>query len=120
TAIDLVAPAGFQTAAARESERLLRAAHSSVLAARAQVRPQIVHNVARVDRLLDYWQAGLFRVLWLIVPPESLVRTWRFQALVVSRFLTDASLQMLLYGALIATARGGGGALDAAVLGVAS
>lgn len=54
------------------------------------------------------------------MPPGSLVRTWRFQALVVSRFLTDVAMQMLLYGALIATAREGGGALDAAVLGVAS
>lgn len=124
TALDVVvgtvAPGEVQATAAREGERLVRAAQSTMLTARAQLRPQIVHNAARVDRLLDYWQAGLFRILWLIVPPEALVRTWRFQALVVSRFLTDIALQMLLYGALIATARGGGGALDAAALGVAS
>ncbi len=103
----------------REAARLVEAARSTVMGAAGELRPQVVRNVARLNRAIDYWQAGLFRVLWLIVPPESLLRRWRFQALVVSRFLTDIALQALLYGALIATARGGGTALDAAGLGVA-
>ncbi|MQC18930.1 MAG: hypothetical protein DWG80_07635, partial [Chloroflexi bacterium] len=103
----------------REAARLVETARFTVVVAAAELRPQVVRNVARLNRVIDYWQAGLFRVLWLIVPPESLLRRWRFQALVVSRFLTDVALQALLYGALIATARGGGTALDAAGLGVA-
>ena len=103
----------------REAARLVETARFTVVVAAGEVRPQVVRNVARLNRVIDYWQAGLFRVLWLIVPPESLLRRWRFQALVVSRFLTDIALQALLYGALIATARGGGTALDAAGLGVA-
>lgn len=119
SAVDAMTPDDVQEAYARETERLLRTAQSAVVGARSQLRPQIIRNIARLDRVLDYWQAGLFRVLWFILPPESLLRTWRFQALVVSRFFTDVALQLLLYGALISTARGGGGTLDAAGLGVA-
>lgn len=119
SAVGAVTPDEVQEAYARETERLLRTAQSAVMGARSQLRPQIIRNIARLDRVLDYWQAGLFRVLWFILPPESLLRTWRFQALVVSRFFTDVALQLLLYGALISTARGGGGTLDAAGLGVA-
>jgi len=129
-AIDLITPEvvqrGSQRASrtavdttTREATRLVEAARLTVVLAAGSLRPQVVRNVARLNRVIDYWQAGLFRVLWLIVPPESLVRRWRFQALLVSRFLTDVALQALLYGALIATARGGGNALDAAGLGVA-
>jgi len=136
-AIDLVTPEGVQRASqratrrasrsamtttantTREAAHLVELARLSVVLAAGDLRPQVVRNVARLNRMIDYWQAGLFRVLWLIVPPESLLRRWRFQALVVSRFLTDIALQALLYGALIATARGGGSALDAAGLGVA-
>jgi len=129
-AIDLVTPGVVQRASlrasrtavdttTREATRLIEAARLSVVLAAGGLRPQVIRNVARLNRVLDYWQAGLFRVLWFIVPPESLLRRWRFQALLVSRFLTDVALQALLYGALIATARGGGSALDAAGLGVA-
>ncbi|MCA9847711.1 MAG: MFS transporter [Dehalococcoidia bacterium] len=133
-AIDLVTPEPVQRASSRASRgavratsrtnrevaRLVETARSGVVLAADEVRPQLIRNAARLNRVLDYWQAGLFRVLWLIVPPESLLRRWRFQALLVSRFFTDVALQALLYGALVATARGGGTALDAAVLGVAA
>lgn len=130
-AIDLVAPAPIQRASSRASRgavrltnrevaRLVETARSTIVIAADEVRPQLIRGAARVNRILDYWQAGMFRVLWLIVPPESLLRRWRFQALLVSRFLTDVALQALLYGALVATARGGGSAFDAAVLGVAA
>lgn len=136
-AIDLVAPEGVQRGVQRSARRasrtavtttanrtreaahLVKLARMSVVLAAGDLRPQVVRNVARLNRVIDYWQAGLFRVLWLVLPPESLLRRWRFQALIVSRFLTDIALQALLYGALIATARGGGTALDAAGLGVA-
>ena len=133
-AIDLVTPEPVQRASSRASRgaarvttrtnrevaRVVETARSGVVLAADEVRPQLIRNAARLNRVLDYWQAGLFRVLWLIVPPESLLRRWRFQALLVSRFFTDVALQALLYGALVATARGGGSALDAAVLGVAA
>lgn len=130
-AIDLVAPAPIQRVSSRASRgavrltnrevaRLVETARSTIVIAADEVRPQLIRGAARVNRILDYWQAGMFRVLWLIVPPESLLRRWRFQALLVSRFLTDVALQALLYGALVATARGGGSAFDAAVLGVAA
>ena len=71
----------------------------------------------RIDRALDRGQARVFRVLWFWLPPGSVARNPRFQALLASRFVTDVAINALLYGALIATAREGGGALRAGVLG---
>ena len=69
--------------------------------------------------MLDHGQRQLFRVLWFTVPPGSLLWDLHFQALLVSRFLTDVALQALLYGTLIAVVRRGGGAFDAALVGTA-
>lgn len=76
-------------------------------------------SIQRLDRVLDRGQSRLFRVLWFWLPPTSVARAPRFQQLLASRFLTDVALQLLLYGVLIAVARRGGGASDAALIGVA-
>ncbi len=73
----------------------------------------------RIDRAIGRGQARVFRVLWFRVPPGSVAWNVNFQALLASRFLSDIALQALLYGALIASARAGGGALDAALIGTA-
>ncbi|MGE3961205.1 MAG: MFS transporter [Dehalococcoidia bacterium] len=130
-AIDLVTPAPVQRVSSRasrgavrvtnrEAARVVGVARTTVVLAAGEVRPQLVRNAARLNRVLDYWQAGLFRLLWLVVPPGALLRQWRFQALLVSRFFTDIALQALLFGALVETARSGGSALDASLLGVAA
>ena len=54
-----------------------------------------------------------------MVPPSSIARNPSFQALLASRFLSDLALQALLFGVLIASARGGGSAFEAAMIGVA-
>jgi Na+/melibiose symporter-like transporter len=54
-----------------------------------------------------------------MLPSGSVAWNLQFQALLASRFLSDVAVQALLYGALIATARGGGDELDAALLGAA-
>ena len=73
----------------------------------------------RLDEAVDRGQASVFRVLWFWLPSGSVARDRQFQQLLASRFLTDIALQALLYGALIVTARTGGGAIDAALLGSA-
>jgi hypothetical protein len=73
----------------------------------------------RLDQAIDRGQAHAFRVLWFWMPAGSVARNPQFQALLASRFLADMAQQALLFGALIATARGGGGALEAGVLGAA-
>ena len=77
------------------------------------------HSVRRLDRAIGRGQARVFRVLWFRVPPGSVARNVNFQALMASRFLSDIALQSLLYGVLIQTARGGGSAFDAALVGAA-
>jgi MFS family permease len=72
------------------------------------------------DALLDHGQARAFRFLWFFLPEPAVASDHRFQALLVSRFLSDAGQQALAYGALIAVVRGGGTAFDAALLGVAA
>ena len=74
----------------------------------------------RADSLLDHGQRHAFRFLWFFLPEPSVVKDLRFQALLVSRFLSDAGQQGLAYGALIAVVRGGGSAFDAALIGVAA
>ena len=73
----------------------------------------------RLDAAVDRGQARVFRVLWFWLPPGSVARDLQFQQLLASRFFSDIALQALLYGTLIATARAGGSATDAALLGTA-
>ena len=65
-------------------------------------------------------QHRAFRLLWFFLPEPSVGRDLRFQAVIVSRFLSDAGQQALAYGALIAVVRDGGTAFDAALVGVAA
>jgi MFS family permease len=76
-------------------------------------------EIARLDAGIDAGQRRLFRVLWFMVPPGSVVWNLQFQALLASRFLSDVALQALLYSVLIDRARSGGGAVDAALIGSA-
>ncbi len=76
-------------------------------------------EIARLDAGLDAGQRRLFRVLWFMVPPGSVVWNLQFQALLASRFLSDVALQALLYSVLIDRARADGGAVDAALIGAA-
>lgn len=76
-------------------------------------------GVQRLDHVVDRGQARVFRVLWFMVPSGSVARNVEFQQLLASRFTTDIALQALLYGALIASAIGGGTAVEAALLGTA-
>lgn len=105
--------------ASRDAERLVRQAGGLLRQASASTRPHLIRNAARVDMALDSGQRRLFRVLWFTVPPGSVAWDIHFQALLVSRFLTDIALQALLYGTLIAVVRRGGGAFDAALVGTA-
>ena len=79
----------------------------------------IRREIARTAAGLDAGQRRVFRVLWFMVPPGSVVWNVQFQALLASRFLSDVALQALLYSVLIDRARSGGGAVDAALVGVA-
>jgi Na+/melibiose symporter-like transporter len=72
------------------------------------------------DRILDEAQRHVFRVLWLFLPEPEIARNLRFQHLLASRFFSDAGQQAVLFGALVAVARGGGSALEVAAVGVAS
>jgi MFS family permease len=105
--------------AGREADRLLTEAGSRLRQASAAARPALVRQAARLDRALDRGQRHLFRILWFTVPPGSVAWDLHFQALVVSRFLTDVAMQALLYGTLIAVVRRDGDALDAALIGTA-
>lgn len=75
---------------------------------------------ARADAILDHGQRRVFRLLWFFLPDTSIARDARFQQVVASRFFSDAGQQALLYGALVAVVRGGGSAIDAALIGVAA
>lgn len=79
----------------------------------------IRREIARTAAGLDAGQRRVFRVLWFMVPPGSVVWNVQFQALLASRFLSDVAVQALLYSVLIDRARSGGGAVDAALIGVA-
>jgi len=73
----------------------------------------------RFDNAVSRGQDRLFRVLWFAVPPQSVARNLDFQALLASRFFADMALQALYYAALIASARAGDQAIQAAIIGVA-
>ncbi|HIE84560.1 MAG TPA: MFS transporter [Dehalococcoidia bacterium] len=72
----------------------------------------------RIDTAIDIGQAKLFRVLWFALPPQSIARNLGFQALLVSRFLSDIALQALLFAALINSAQNQGDEGDAALIGI--
>ncbi len=72
------------------------------------------------DRVLDTAQRQVFRLLWLFLPEPAIARDLRFEHLLASRFLSDAGQQALVFGALVAVARGGGSALEVALVGVAA
>ena len=72
----------------------------------------------RIDTAIDSGQAKLFRVLWFALPPQSIARNLGFQALLVSRFLSDIALQALLFAALINSAQNQGDEGDAALIGI--
>jgi MFS family permease len=74
----------------------------------------------RADGLLDRGQHHVFRLFWFFLPETSIARRPGFQAIMASRFLSDAGQQSLAYGALIAVVRGGGSAFEAALVGVAA
>ncbi|MCH8815014.1 MAG: MFS transporter [Chloroflexi bacterium] len=74
---------------------------------------------AGADRILDEAQRHVFRFLWLFLPEPEIARNLRFQHLLASRFLSDAGQQSVVFGALIAVARGGGSAIEVASVGVA-
>jgi hypothetical protein len=72
------------------------------------------------DRVLDEAQGRVFRVLWFFLPEPAIARDLRFEHLLASRFLSDAGQQAILFGALVSVARGGGSALEVALVGVAA
>ena len=72
----------------------------------------------RIDTAIDTGQAKLFRVLWFALPPQSIARDLGFQALLISRFLSDIALQALLFAALINSAQNQGNESDAALIGI--
>ena len=102
-----------------EADRLMDRATEQLRAMRGAVRPGFVRGLAFVDASLDRGQARLFRILWFRLPPGSIARNPHFEALLLSRLFADIAMQALLYGALIATARSGDGALGAALVGTA-
>jgi len=84
-------------------------------------RPRIVDQAGfRADAMLDEAQSRVFRVLWLFVPEPAIARDLRFEHLLASRFLSDAGQQAILFGALVSVARGGGSALEVALVGVSA
>ena len=72
----------------------------------------------RIDTAIDTGQATLFRILWFALPPQSIARDLGFQALLISRFLSDIALQALLFAALINSAQSQGNEADAALIGI--
>ncbi len=70
--------------------------------------------------MLDVAQDRVFHYLWLFVPQPAIARDLRFQHLLASRFLSEAGQQSLLFGALVSVARGGGSALEVALIGVSA
>lgn len=110
---------GHARVAARETDGYVRRAVRVLRRASDSTRPHLIRQAARIDRAMNRGQRRLFRILWFTVPPGSLVFDVHFQALIVSRFLTDMALQALLYGTLIAVVLRGGTPFDAALVGTA-
>ncbi len=72
------------------------------------------------DRVLDSAQGQVFRLLWFFLPEPAIARDLRFQHLLLSRFLSEAAQQSLIFGSLVAVTREGGSPLGVAVVGVAA
>jgi hypothetical protein len=72
------------------------------------------------DRVLDTAQGQVFRLLWLFLPEPDVARNLWFQHLLLSRSLTEAAQQALVFGATVSVARSGGSALEVALVGVAA
>lgn len=83
-------------------------------------RRTVMNAGHQVDQILDVAQAKVFRLLWLFLPEPAVARDLRLQHLLASRFLSDAAQQSLSFGALVGVARGGGSALEVALVGVAA
>lgn len=83
-------------------------------------RSIVVGAGGQADRVLDEAQRHVFRFLWWFLPEPEVARSLRFQHLLTSRFLSDAGQQAIVFGALVAVARGGGSALEVALVGVAA
>ena len=71
------------------------------------------------DRFVDHGQHHVFRLIWVFLPEPEIARDPHVRQLMVSRFLSEAGQQALTYGVLISVVRGGGNALDAALVGIA-
>src|SRR5438093_5321175 len=72
------------------------------------------------DHVLDVAQARVFRLLWFFLPEPDIAKNLRFEHVLASRFLSDAGQRALLFGALVAVVRGGGSALEAALVGASA
>ena len=84
-------------------------------------RPRFVDGAGyRTDAVLDHAQRRVFRFLWTFVPEPEIAGDIRFEHLLASRFLSDAGQQSILFGALVSVARGGGSALEVALVGVSA
>jgi len=70
--------------------------------------------------MIDHAQDRVFHFLWLFVPQPKIAEDLRFQHLLASRFLSEAGQQSVLFGALVSVARGGGSALEVALIGVSA
>jgi MFS family permease len=60
----------------------------------------------------------VFRLFWFFLPETSLLREFRFQLVVVSRFLSEVGQESVFYGALVA-ATIDGSAFNASIIGAA-
>ncbi len=72
----------------------------------------------RADRALDTAEDNVFRLLWFFLPAPAIARNLHFQRLLASRFFSDMGQQSLAFGALIAVTRGGGSAMEVALVGI--
>src|SRR3990172_6853022 len=84
-----------------------------------EARQRLDNGYTRLNLQLSRAQGQAFRFLWLFVPEPSVARKLRFQHMLASRLLSEAGQQAVMYGALVAVARGGGSALELALVGVA-
>jgi Major Facilitator Superfamily len=83
-------------------------------------RPVVDRAGMRADQILDRAQSRVFRFLWTFIPEPDIARDIRFEHLLASRFLSDAGQQAILFGALVSVVRGGGSALEVALVGVSA
>lgn len=70
--------------------------------------------------MLNRTQAHVFRLLWFFLPEPAVAKKPQFQHLLAARFLSEAGQQSVVFGSLVAVARGGGSAFEVALVGVAA